>query len=292
MRQNLPRLLWYLPYHLRWGPLCAWRALGACFLSKDIRILLSFPNHRKTRRLNREIPGGTDYLIRLWCYAAEHRPLGYLTDMDHYDIAEEAGYTKDADHFVNTLIGLKWIDNTRKGLYLHDWDIHQPYVVKSPERSAQAKRAAEIKWGKRNGKQGDTCGQHKSAKPETKKSNPPSPFPSPSPSPSPKNKELLSEAYRLTDLLISKIIEHLPNYRELRKEKKEKTRQRWAEDINKAIRLDNRHPEELRDLIIWCQEDGFWKGNILSGSKLRQQYDKLVASKSRTDDNSSGGKFL
>jgi hypothetical protein len=39
---------------------------------------------------------------------------------------------------------------------------------------------------------------------------------------------------------------------------------------------DGRDPIELEQVICWCQEDDFWKNNILSTGKLRKQYDQLV----------------
>jgi hypothetical protein len=49
----------------------------------------------------------------------------------------------------------------------------------------------------------------------------------------------------------------------------------WAADIDKIIRLDGRTYEQVRDVIEWCQQDDFWKDNILSCAKLRKQLDRL-----------------
>ena len=51
---------------------------------------------------------------------------------------------------------------------------------------------------------------------------------------------------------------------------------KWAESIDLMIRLDNRPIEEIKKVIIWCQQDSFWQNNILSTAKLRKQYDQLV----------------
>jgi hypothetical protein len=50
---------------------------------------------------------------------------------------------------------------------------------------------------------------------------------------------------------------------------------RWAQDIDKIIRIDGRKPEEVEAVIAWCQKDGFWGPNIQSGRKLRAQFDVL-----------------
>jgi hypothetical protein len=46
-----------------------------------------------------------------------------------------------------------------------------------------------------------------------------------------------------------------------------------------AIRLlidkDGVRPDQIERAIRWCQADEFWRGNILSASKLREKYDQL-----------------
>jgi hypothetical protein len=55
------------------------------------------------------------------------------------------------------------------------------------------------------------------------------------------------------------------------------TLQKWAKDIERLIRIDDRTPEEVRSVIEWCQSPGcFWVPNILSGAKLREKFPTLV----------------
>ena len=42
------------------------------------------------------------------------------------------------------------------------------------------------------------------------------------------------------------------------------------------IRVDNRIPDKIKEVILWCQRDSFWQSNILSTKKLRAQYDQLL----------------
>lgn len=51
--------------------------------------------------------------------------------------------------------------------------------------------------------------------------------------------------------------------------------QEWARNVDLMIRLDNRDPETIGEVIEWCQLDTFWQNNILSTKKLRIQYDQL-----------------
>lgn len=49
----------------------------------------------------------------------------------------------------------------------------------------------------------------------------------------------------------------------------------WRNEARLLIDRDDRDIDEVLELIDWCQADDFWKSNILSMSKFRQQYDKL-----------------
>jgi hypothetical protein len=50
---------------------------------------------------------------------------------------------------------------------------------------------------------------------------------------------------------------------------------KWYADIDKLHRLDGRSYEQIESAIRWCQDDSFWRGNILSPAKLRKQYDAM-----------------
>lgn len=51
---------------------------------------------------------------------------------------------------------------------------------------------------------------------------------------------------------------------------------KWARAFDEIIRIDKRNPEQVRQVIKWCQNDNFWFKNILSPSKLRKQYDRFL----------------
>jgi hypothetical protein len=72
----------------------------------------------------------------------------------------------------------------------------------------------------------------------------------------------------LSKLLFSLMIENnpkaiKPNFHE------------WAVHIDRALRLDNRTPDELEQVIRWSQKDDFEMSNILSTQKLRKRFDQL-----------------
>lgn len=51
--------------------------------------------------------------------------------------------------------------------------------------------------------------------------------------------------------------------------------QKWADVFRLMIERDKRNPQRIRNLIDWCQNDDFWKTNILSAQKFRKQYSQL-----------------
>jgi len=79
------------------------------------------------------------------------------------------------------------------------------------------------------------------------------------------------EALAVAQYLATAIAEHTPGIRA--------RPETWAREIDLAIRLDRRTPAQLRAAIDWVHRkpDGaFWRANVLSGAKLRKQYDTLA----------------
>jgi hypothetical protein len=56
----------------------------------------------------------------------------------------------------------------------------------------------------------------------------------------------------------------------------------WASDIRLMRERDGRTIQEISDLFKWVNNHQFWKSNILSPSKLRQQWDKLIIQRGTT----------
>jgi hypothetical protein len=50
----------------------------------------------------------------------------------------------------------------------------------------------------------------------------------------------------------------------------------WANELRLMREKDERTDEAIKYLINWSQKDSFWKTNILSAAKLRQQYEQLT----------------
>lgn len=82
-----------------------------------------------------------------------------------------------------------------------------------------------------------------------------------------------SDEYRLSMLLRQRIIENDPNAK--LPEPSPEGMARWCKDMDLLLRVDKRTPAEVERIISWCQNDQFWKANILSVSKLREKFTTL-----------------
>ena len=89
-----------------------------------------------------------------------------------------------------------------------------------------------------------------------------------------RNDEIISKKstpFQLAIYLDGKIRENNKRF----KKRTEAQLAKWAEDIEKLIRIDKAPPAEIGQVIDWVVEDSFWSPNILSANKLREHYPKL-----------------
>lgn len=55
-----------------------------------------------------------------------------------------------------------------------------------------------------------------------------------------------------------------------------KDMQKWAELIDKMIRIDKAEPQEIYDVLNFVKHNEFWSRNILSPATLRKHFDRLM----------------
>ena len=79
-----------------------------------------------------------------------------------------------------------------------------------------------------------------------------------------------SDPYLLARFLEKCIAENNPKFPQ-----NESQRQRWAKDFDLMIRRDKIDADDIAEVIDWCQNDSFWRSNILSGKKVREKYQQL-----------------
>ena len=49
----------------------------------------------------------------------------------------------------------------------------------------------------------------------------------------------------------------------------------WSVEVDRMIQQDKRSKDEIVKVLLWCQQDEFWKTNILSMGKMREKFDQL-----------------
>lgn len=89
-----------------------------------------------------------------------------------------------------------------------------------------------------------------------------------------KGKDIMSvtpDAVSLAKFLLLEILKWFPKF------KQPLNLNGWSKSIDEMMRLDKRDPKEIRDVIVWCQRDNFWRKNILSGTTLRLKFNRLLA---------------
>ena len=98
-----------------------------------------------------------------------------------------------------------------------------------------------------------------------------------------KNKTLCPNSFeiRTSRLLFGLIRQRDPKIREPDFKK-------WADHINRLIRIDQRTEDEIEKVVQWCQADPFWQNNILSTEKLRKQFSQLFMKMSNIGGNENG----
>jgi hypothetical protein len=110
-------------------------------MNTDIRLKVSFLNHRKRKKLQRALGAeGVLAFIDLMLSAATNRPDGILAGLNNEDIALDAQWDGDADKFVDTLLSVGLLDMAEGGaLAIHDWQDHNSYASDAEMRSDAAR---------------------------------------------------------------------------------------------------------------------------------------------------------
>lgn len=266
-------------------------------MATDFRILCGFFSHPKTLKLfARHGSDGLIALQMLWEWAAQYRSKGVLYDMSDEDILlacrMNSAPADMRDRFLSDLVEIRWLDKDVNGVYsLHNWAERQPWVFNEEDRKQQAKANAEAGWEKR--RKASTKGKPKPK--EKKKEGKPRPETPANPGPagedagcdaggtpdgdapflsspilSKKEKGMSGLASELARLLWERVKANNPKAKEPKLEN-------WAKELDKAIRLDGRTPEDLKDMIEWSADNPFWRATILGAESLRRNFDKVMA---------------
>ncbi|MCZ7647433.1 MAG: hypothetical protein M5U26_19615 [Planctomycetota bacterium] len=114
----------------------------------DFRLNSTFWDHPKTIRLSTKLGvEGVLALLRLWSFATEHRTKGRLTGLSKHEIERAARWAGTPGKLVKTLVETGWVDIDGEGtLLLHEWELHQTWVVGAKARSEKARKASLARY--------------------------------------------------------------------------------------------------------------------------------------------------
>jgi hypothetical protein len=74
---------------------------------------------------------------------------------------------------------------------------------------------------------------------------------------------------------VDALCRHLADRIEANGSKRPTITKRWRTSARLLLDVDGRTTDQVRAAIDWCQDDEFWRSNILSMPKLREKYDQL-----------------
>ena len=90
---------------------------------------------------------------------------------------------------------------------------------------------------------------------------------------------------------VERICRHLADRIEDNGSKRPKITQAWRTEARRLLDLDHRTVDQVIRCIDWCQNNTFWRKNVLSMPKLREQYDRLrLAAQDETDHRTKPGR--
>ena len=91
---------------------------------------------------------------------------------------------------------------------------------------------------------------------------------------------------------VERVCQHLVDRIVANGSRQPKITKAWRTQARLLIDKDGRTESQVHTAIDWCQNDAFWKSNILSMPKLREKYDQLRLAAQRTKSQTADdGKF-
>lgn len=159
-----------------------------------------------------------------------------------------------------------WI-RVERGWLIHDWEKHHPMradiearkASTSEKRRQAGRKGAANRW-QADGKAMANDSPESDTETDTSKA-PKGAFSSDADA-------IRPDVSQLLDLLDSELrsngVKKIP--------KRTKTN---IDSMRRLIDVDGYTAEQIARIIRWCQQDAFWKANILSASKLREKYEQL-----------------
>ncbi|MBO0813598.1 MAG: hypothetical protein J2P30_00355 [Actinobacteria bacterium] len=80
---------------------------------------------------------------------------------------------------------------------------------------------------------------------------------------------------------VERLCAHLADRIEANGSKRPTVTQKWRDSARLMLDSDGRTEKQIHDAIDWCQASEFWRSNVMSMPKLRDQYERLRLQASR-----------
>ena len=180
-------------------------------------------------------------------------------------MVEEWGGTKTLiDWLVKAGLWVKVEDGTE----FKNWGEYQPTKA-DIEAEREKNREKLRKWRERNqASNQDVTGLQTGFEPDSN--------PAPDPTrPDPTNKEEAKASSGELRADVEYLCVFLADRIEANGSKRPEITKAWRDEARRMIDRDSRDPAKAENLIRWCQQDTFWRKNILSMGKFREKYDQL-----------------
>lgn len=241
--------------------------------------------YRKIER--RHGASGVLCLEKLLAYVRRFRPDGTLTGMDDEAVAIASDWDGDASQFVTLLLELALLSRSDgdQSLSVVGWSELNQWAAEAGGRSEHARLMNHNKWHRDRGRSEASCSFCNSVNDSsmTSDGNPTDISGRSDGESKKKGKESKEESQnpfedssvqvQLATAMVALIRERDPKF-------KTPNMQRWAADIDAMIRLDNRTPEEIGDVLTFAFRQSF-RTDILRPSKLRQHFTALMGERSK-----------
>lgn len=246
-------------------------------------------DHRKARRAGKSAIG-------VWVLAGSWSSANETGGFIPADVLRRWGTPGDAKRLVDTGLWELSTENGEKGWRFHDWNHFQPSAAVIADVKAKRSESGRLgnhkKWHVKRGLTDPHCefctpledrepdgepiaNPIASAIANESQIDPPYPYPIPisEMTTSSHVSEAAPPAVRRDD--VERICEHLADRIEANGSKRPTIAKGWRDAARLMLDRDGRTEAEAHRAIDWCQDDEFWRGNILGLPKLREKYDQL-----------------
>jgi len=221
-------------------------------------------DHRKARK------AGT-CAMGLWVlagsWAAAHLTDGWVPR----DVALRYGTQRQAERLVAAGLWEPGEVDGEPGWFFHAWSEYQP-TRKEVEQKRLRAAERQAKWRAKNGENAGQDGESRRYEGVSNGVSNAAPDPT-RPDPTIKEHHVGDESPPRDD--IERICNHLADRIEANGSKRPTITKRWRDAARLMLDKDGRTEEQIHRAIDWCQDDEFWRANILSLPKLRDKFDQL-----------------